>query len=35
MHEIPGDIDCPGLTVRRLGLNDLEVICRHRERMFL
>ena len=35
MNDIPANIDCSGLTARRLGLDDLEMICRHRERMFL
>lgn len=35
MNEIPGGIDFSGLTVRRLIANDLELICGHRETMFL
>jgi ribosomal protein S18 acetylase RimI-like enzyme len=35
MNEIPGNIDFSGLTVRRLTPNDLEIICVHRETMFL
>ncbi|MBD2839788.1 GNAT family N-acetyltransferase [Pseudomonas sp. JM0905a] len=35
MNEIPGDIDFSGLKVRRLEPNDLEMICVHRETMFL
>lgn len=35
MDEIPGDIEFSGLQVRRLVPDDLELICRHREAMFL
>ena len=35
MNDIPGDIDFAGLTARRLGPDDLEIICVHRETMFL
>ncbi|MDH4563851.1 GNAT family N-acetyltransferase [Pseudomonas sp. BN411] len=35
MNEIPGDIDFSGLKARRLEPSDLEMICVHREAMFL
>lgn len=35
MDEIPGGIEFSGLQVRRLVPDDLELICRHREAMFL
>lgn len=35
MTDIPGDIDFAGLAVRRLGTGDGEMICAHREAMFL
>lgn len=35
MYEIPGGIEFSGLQVRRLVPDDLELICRHREAMFL
>ncbi|RMR05343.1 GNAT family N-acetyltransferase [Pseudomonas syringae group genomosp. 3] len=35
MKEIPGNIDFSGLTARRLVPNDREIICVHRETMFL
>ncbi len=35
MDEIPGGIECSGLQVRRLVPGDLEMICVHREAMFL
>lgn len=35
MDEIPGDVEFSGLQVRRLLPDDLELICRHREAMFL
>lgn len=35
MNEIPGEIDFSGLTARRLGPDDLQMICVHREAMFL
>ncbi|MCU1724038.1 GNAT family N-acetyltransferase [Pseudomonas sp. 5P_5.1_Bac1] len=35
MNGIPGDIDFSGLVVRRLGREDREMICAHREAMFL
>ncbi|WDG57120.1 GNAT family N-acetyltransferase [Pseudomonas chlororaphis] len=35
MKQIPGGIDFSGLTVRRLVADDLELVCRHREAMFL
>lgn len=35
MDEIPGGIEFSGLQVRRLVPQDLELICRHREAMFL
>jgi len=35
MKEIPGNIDFSGLAVRRLGPDDREIICAHRETMFL
>ncbi len=35
MNEIPGEIDFSNLQARRLALNDLELICAHREHMFL
>lgn len=35
MNEIPGGIDFSGLMARRIIANDLELICGHRETMFL
>lgn len=35
MKEIPGDIDFSGLNARRLVVDDLPMICVHRETMFL
>ena len=35
MKEMLGEIDFSGLKVRRLELNDLQMICIHRETMFL
>lgn len=35
MNDIPGDLDFAGLVVRRLRPDDGEMICRHREAMFL
>lgn len=35
MNEIPGNIELSGLKVRRLEPNDLQMICAHREAMFL
>lgn len=35
MKDIPGSIDFSGLVARRLGPYDLELICMHRETMFL
>lgn len=35
MKEILGEIDFSGLKARRLELNDLQMICAHRETMFL
>ncbi|AZC26111.1 GNAT family N-acetyltransferase [Pseudomonas sessilinigenes] len=35
MQPIPADITVPGLNVRRLGLQDLELVCAHRQAMFL
>lgn len=35
MKEIPGNIDFSGLKARRLVPDDLEMICVHRETMFL
>ncbi|MDU9389913.1 GNAT family N-acetyltransferase [Pseudomonas sp. zfem002] len=35
MNDIPGDLDFVGLTVRRVHSADGELVCRHREAMFL
>lgn len=35
MNDIPADLDFSGFTVRRLAPGDCEVICQHREAMFL
>ncbi|MFG5863499.1 GNAT family N-acetyltransferase [Metapseudomonas sp. CR1201] len=35
MNEIPGNIDLSGLRARRLAPDDLQMICVHRQAMFL
>lgn len=35
MNKIAADLDIPGLSPRRLTPQDLELICRHRQAMFL
>lgn len=35
MNKIAADLDIPGLSPRRLIPQDLELICRHRQAMFL
>lgn len=35
MNDIPGDLDFSGFTLRRLETADCEMVCRHREAMFL
>lgn len=35
MNEIAANLDLPGLSPRRLTPQDLELICRHRQTMFL
>lgn len=35
MNDIPGDLDFSGFTLRRLEPGDREMVCRHREAMFL